>query len=299
MKNFEVQQAIASLPNSIDRFRLQLRRLTSAVLSLLLFFTTLFAAPASAQAQAVLSPQQVVEYALTLEKLEADFYRRAVQATRNGGLARAPQIAKNLLTAYGNDEAQHVSDLSAVLRSIGGSPDAIAIPANPNYNAILGRNPFANINDFLLALQYVEDLGVAAYKGQVQNLQAAGADVILAGALEIHTIEARHAAGVRYLRQVLQNADVRPWIRRPNEVIYRENRSRSPIDFADQAFDGFATADEVLALVGPVLRLAPAQRTDSGGSPSPDLNEGNAAQDDCPPGTTPEVLSAGFICRPQ
>ncbi|NJL22754.1 MAG: hypothetical protein HC895_21125 [Leptolyngbyaceae cyanobacterium SM1_3_5] len=123
--------------------------------------------------------------------------------------------------------------------------------------------------------------------------------MILAGALEIHTIEARHAAGVRYLRQVLQNADVRPWIRRPNEVIYNENRSRTPIDFANQAFDGFATADEVLALVGPILGLAPAQRT-NGGSPSPAApNSGNVTQEDCPPGTTPEALPAGFICRPQ
>jgi len=31
--------------------------------------------------------------------------------------------------------------------------------------------PLANLEDFLLALQYVEDLG---YKGQVQNLLAAG-----------------------------------------------------------------------------------------------------------------------------
>ncbi|MBD2088567.1 ferritin-like domain-containing protein [Microcoleus sp. FACHB-1515] len=296
MRNFEVQ-------HPIDRFWLipQVRRwLAGAVLSLLLFVTTLFVAP-PAQAQAVLSPRQVVEYALTLEKLEADFYQRAVQATRRGGLRNAPQIAKNAIAAYGDDEAQHVVDLSAVLRSIGGNPDAVTIPANPNYNAILGRNPFANIRDFLLALQYVEDLGVAAYKGQVQNLQAANADVILAGALEIHTVEARHAAGVRYLRQVLQNADVRPWIRRPNEVIYNENRSRSPIDFGNQAFDGFATADEVLALVGPVLGLAPTQRTNTGGASSSPAapNPTSVTQDDCPPGTTPEVLSAGFICRPQ
>ncbi|MGB3790373.1 MAG: hypothetical protein WA949_20360, partial [Phormidesmis sp.] len=43
-----------------------------------------------AQAQSVLSPRQVVEYALTLEKLEADFYRRAIAAAQNGGLASVP-----------------------------------------------------------------------------------------------------------------------------------------------------------------------------------------------------------------
>jgi len=77
------------------------------------------------------------------------------------------------------------------------------------------RDPFANLEDFLLALQYVEGSGVAAYKGQVQNLLAAGeaGKTVLAGALEIHTVEARHAAGIRYLRQTLLNTDIRPWIR--------------------------------------------------------------------------------------
>jgi hypothetical protein len=222
----------------------------------LLLMSLVFAPAAPAYAQsATLSPQQVVEYALTLEKLEADFYRRAVAATKSGPLAKVPQAAKAVLVAYGEDEAQHVTDLSAVLRSLGGSPEAVTIPANPNYKAILGRDPFANPADLLQAGQYVEDLGVAAYKGQVQNLLAAGeaGKTVLAGALEIHTVEARHAAGIRYLRQTLLNADVRPWIRNAKEVIYNENRGGSPIPFSSEAFDGYATREEVLALVGPIL----------------------------------------------
>jgi hypothetical protein len=104
----------------------------------------------------------------------------------------------------------------------------------------------------------VEDLGVAAYKGQVQNLLAAGAagKTILAAALQIHSVEARHAAGVRFLRQTLLGADVRPWISTDasnSEVIYNENRSGSPIPFNLDAFDGYATKDEVMALVAPIL----------------------------------------------
>lgn len=59
-------------------------------------------------------------------------------------------------------------------------------------------------------LLYVEDLGVAAYKGQVQNLLAAGeaAKPVLAAALAIHSVEARHAAGVRFLRQTLLDSNV-------------------------------------------------------------------------------------------
>jgi hypothetical protein len=189
---------------------------------LALLITT--AAPAYAQG-AVLTPQQVVEYALTLEKLEADFYSRAVDAAANGGLATAPQVAKDAIVSYGQDEAQHVTDLSAVLTSLGGDPDSITIPDNPNYNAILNRDPFANPTDFLLAGQYVEDLGVAAYKGQVQNLLAAGeaAKPVLAAALAIHSVEARHAAGVRFLRETL-GSNIRPWIKNQSEVIYQENR---------------------------------------------------------------------------
>ncbi|MEP0802824.1 ferritin-like domain-containing protein [Funiculus sociatus GB2-A5] len=254
------QQATENMHSKSFNLRL-IRPIATAVQAVvlvsLIFLSVLIAPAAPAYAQgAVLTPRQVVEYALTLEKLEADFYVKAIASTQNGGLANAPQPAKNAIASYGQDEAQHVVDLSAVLTALGGNPDAITIPANPNYNAILGRNPFTNLADFLLAGQYVEDLGVAAYKGQVQNLLAAGeaGKTVLAGALEIHTVEARHAAGFRYLRQTLLNADIRPWIRNQNEVIYNENRTGFPIPFSGEAFDGFATSDEVLALVAPILR---------------------------------------------
>lgn len=222
---------------------------------------TLFIVP-SAQAHeqyeappAVLTPRQVVEYALTLEKLEAEFYRRGIAQLANGTLSTLPEPAKAAIRSYGEDEALHVPDLSAVLKLLGGNPDAITITSRPNFSAILGRDAFANPEDFLRALQRVEDTGVAAYKGQVQNLQAAGAagKVVLAGALEIHTIEARHAAGVRNIRQRFYGASIRPWIRKAREVDYKENRPGSVIPFNDEAFDGYATRDEVLAIVGPIL----------------------------------------------
>lgn len=248
----------------LDYFGQMTRRMVasaqSVVFILSVLFLSLFITPATpayaSNMEPELTPREVVEYALTLEKLEADFYVRAVSATQpGGGLANAPKVAKNAIKSYGQDEAQHVADLSTVLRALGGNPDAVTIPTNPNYNAILGRNPFANPTDFLLAGQYVEDLGVAAYKGQVQNLLAAGEEgkTVLAGALEIHTVEARHAAGIRFLRQTLLDVKIRPWIRNSNEVIYEENKDGFPIPFSSEAFDGFATRDEVLKLVGPIL----------------------------------------------
>ncbi|MEP0899268.1 ferritin-like domain-containing protein [Nodosilinea sp. FACHB-13] len=265
-------------------------------LAMLLFFCV--GPTAAAQAQGtVLSPRQVTEYALTLEKLEADFYRRAVTAAQSGGLSGIPQAAKDIIVSYGQDEARHVADLSAVLPSLGGNPNAVVIPANPNYAAILGRDPFANPADFLLVGQYVEDLGVAAYKGQVQNLLAAGeaGKTVLAAALEIHSVEARHAAGVRFLRQTLLGADVNPWIsenartkQNANsvEVIYNENRPGSPIPFSSDAFDGYATQSEVLALVGPILTEAPQtnqprSQTPNNPSPTPN-NQGGSTQNNAP-----------------
>ncbi len=260
---------------SVSRFSGTIRRMAAnwgRMLILLLLGSLLITTATPAYAQGtVLTPQQVVEYALTLEKLEADFYQRAVDAAQSGGLATAPQVAKDAIISYGQDEAQHVTDLSAVLTSLGGNPDAITIPANPNYSAILNRNPFANPTDFLLAGQYVEDLGVAAYKGQVQNLLAAGeaGKPVLAAALAIHSVEARHAAGIRFLRQTLLGSDVRPWIRDSNEVIYQENRDGSPIPFDSEAFDGYATSDEVLALVGPILTTSQQVIDNSNTTPVP------------------------------
>ena len=232
-------------------------KLILAVLVLLLvgFGSLLFNSIPSYAQSPVLTPRQVVEYALTLEKLEADFYQRAIAATQGGGLANAPQVAKQAIASYGEDEKQHVVDLSAVLQSLKGNPDAIMLPTNPKYSAILKRDPFANTADFLLVAQYIEDLGAAAYKGQVQNLLAAGeaGKTVLAGALAIHSVEARHAAGIRTLRQMM-GVNTRPWIRNGREVIYKENRSGSPIPFNSEAFDGYATQQEVLALVAPILQ---------------------------------------------
>lgn len=271
--SFTFKRTQSILLRLVDTFK-ALAKGMALVLPLSMLLLTL-SPTSAAQAQSdVLTPRQVTEYALTLEKLEADFYRRAVMAAQNGGLSGVPQAAKDVIVSYGQDEAQHVADLSAVLPTLGGDPNAITIPANPYYSVILGRDPFANPTDFLMVGQYVEDLGVAAYKGQVQNLLAAGdaGKTVLAAALAIHSVEARHAAGVRFLRQALLGADVNPWISEnasSDEVIYDENRTGSPIPFSSDAFDGYATQSEVLALVGPILTEAPQTATPQPTTPQP------------------------------
>ena len=57
---------------------------------------------------------------------------------------------------------------------------------------------FSNYKTFLALSQAFEDTGVRAYKGQAGNLKAS--DEILTAALQIHSVEARHAAEVRLIR---------------------------------------------------------------------------------------------------
>lgn len=203
----------------------------------------------------ILTPLQVVEYTLKIEKLESDFYHRGIEATKNGGLREVPQEVKDAIVSFSKDDDQHVADLSNILKNYRHDPAKINISQEIDYKAILGRNPFANPQDFLLAMQLIEDLGVAAYKGQMQSLLAAGisAKAILATAIQIHSVEARHAAGIRLLREKLMSDKVRPWIENSDEVIYPENRKNTSIPFQSQAFDSYATQEEVLNLLNPIL----------------------------------------------
>ncbi len=203
----------------------------------------------------ILTPLEVVEYTLKIEKLESDFYHRGIEATKNGGLRELPEEVKDAIAFFSKDEDNHVEGWSNILKNYKRDPAKINIPKDIDYKAILGRNPFANSQDFLLAMQLIEDLGVAAYKGQMQSLLAAGisAKAILAAAIEIHSVEARHAAGIRLLREKLMDDKVRPWIENSYEVIYPENRSNTSIPFQSQAFDSYATKEEVLNLLNAIL----------------------------------------------
>ncbi|MGU3664556.1 ferritin-like domain-containing protein [Methylobacterium sp. A49B] len=135
-------------------------------------------------------PGQVVDvlrFALTLEYLEAEFYRTGL-ATR--GLI--PARYRPVFTQLARHEAEHVRLLLGVL---GGA----AIPSPAFDFTAKGKYPdvFANFDTFTTLSSTFEDLGVAAYKGQAGNLQGTP---VLTTALQIHSVEARHAAEVRRVR---------------------------------------------------------------------------------------------------
>ena len=162
----------------------------------------------TAYGQTTATVEQVFQYALTLEYLEAEFYTRGVAAA--GLIPAGASVAA--ITTIRDHENQHVAFLRTALTSLGKTP-----VAKPTFDFSAGNGsgtgPFAtvftNYDIFLAVAQVFEDTGVRAYKGQAPNLLRQGA--LLTAALNIHSVEGRHAAKIRQMRKD-RGANVKPWI---------------------------------------------------------------------------------------
>lgn len=144
----------------------------------------------------------VLNFALTLEYLEAEFYAKAVAS---GSLIPAEEKAG--FQKIADDEAAHVNFLKAAISGAGGTP----VP-KPTFDFTAGGtfgDVFTNFQTFLALSQGFEDTGVRAYKGQAANLKSNS--TVLTAALNIHSVEARHASHVRIVR-AKNGASVKPWI---------------------------------------------------------------------------------------
>lgn len=133
---------------------------------------------------------EVLNFALKLEYLERNFYTQGLAA--NGLITDA--AARAAIQKIQTHEAAHVDLLIATIRSLNGTPIS-----EPTFN--FGKNfPDWNTNyqTFLTLAQAFEDTGVRAYKGQAANL--INNDAVLTAALQIHSVEARHAAHIRRMR---------------------------------------------------------------------------------------------------
>ena len=132
-------------------------------------------------AEAGLSRQDadILNYALGLEYLQSAFY---TEAERRGALrGKAARAAAEI----GAVERAHVAAFRKVLG------DAAAHPAFYDFRGVTEDQ-----NAFLRTAVAFEDLAVAAYKGQAALIQS---PAVLEAALAIHSVEARHAAWIRYL----------------------------------------------------------------------------------------------------
>ncbi len=149
---------------------------------------------------------EILNYALTLEYLESEFY---TIATGTSGLIPAAEQAS--FNTIKNHEVEHVAFLTTVIKTMG-------TPATkPTFDfTVKGAYPaFTDYATFLTLSQAFEDTGVRAYKGQANNpnLMASGNTAVLNAALQIHSVEARHASHVRMVRRKAGAADApKPWV---------------------------------------------------------------------------------------
>ncbi len=158
----------------------------------------------------------ILNYALTLEHLEATLYREALAtftADDFGGAA-----VYDLLTQVGEHEAAHVEALSATITDLGGTP---VEEATYDFG-------YTDAASFLATAAAIENVGVAAYAGAAPSV-AVLAPSLVPTALGIHSNEARHAS---FLAALINDADNNPF---PNAV------------------DAPLTPEEVLEIAGPFI----------------------------------------------
>jgi hypothetical protein len=134
----------------------------------------------------------VLNFALTLEYLEAEFYNTGLKA------GVVPDRFSPVFRQISEHEQAHVTLLSSTLGAGAGAKPQFDFTAGGRY-----ANVFRDFKTFATVAQTFEDTGVAAYAGQAPALM--GSDAALTTALRIHSVEARHAAEIRIVR------GVKPW----------------------------------------------------------------------------------------
>jgi len=123
----------------------------------------------------------ILNFALTLEYLEAAFYTQAVANAAYGDSADLKKFAETVKS----HEVAHVKFLKGALKS-----SAVKSPKFDFGKAVTDKATFAATAEVL------EDTGVSAYLGQVGNILQIP---VLKAAGTIATVEARHAAWIRFI----------------------------------------------------------------------------------------------------
>ena len=126
---------------------------------------------------------EIVNYALTLEYLEAAFYADVIKS----GVVKTKAVVE-AAKMIGQNEQEHVDALLATAQKLG-TP---AKKPKTNFQAVIDGGE----KMVLETAATVENLGAAAYLGQAGRIQS---KEILAVALAIHTVEARHAAALNQI----------------------------------------------------------------------------------------------------
>jgi len=132
---------------------------------------------------------EVLNYALTLEHLEATFYREAVAKFTDADFTAAgyQTVVRDWLSQIATHEKDHVDALTAAITQSKGTP---VKEATYDFG-------YTDLPTFLKTAATIEAVGVAAYTGAARYLQDSAG--LLTAALTIHGVEARHAAYLNVL----------------------------------------------------------------------------------------------------
>lgn len=196
---------------------------------------------------------RVLNFALTLEYLEASFYNRGVRS----GIIPAGKDLRIFRTIQDHENA-HVAFLRRTLGSQASPKPVFDFTAG---GAI--PNPFKHYEVFKILAQGFEDTGVRAYKGQLRALKPY--DAFLTAAATIHSVEARHASEVRRLRgEEGWIAFEDPAAPKPIRSVYEGDDRLVQLtvnvgqfqgaEDGTEAFDEPLTRSEVLAIASPFIK---------------------------------------------
>jgi len=163
----------------------------------------LLATPGVAKAHDTAEPPTdiaMLNFALTLEHLEATFYTQGLQIFSERRIERlnifdgfGPKIRNRIyanLTLISDHETEHVDTLEKVIRGLGGRP---VPPADYDFGAA-----FEKPREFIAVAQVLENTGVTAYDGAVAHIEAGA---VITGGAQIATVEARHASYLNLLNR--------------------------------------------------------------------------------------------------
>ena len=149
----------------------------------------------------------LLQYALVLEQVEADFYSRVVAAFGTSNITAAEQA---ILTDIRNHELAHREFLRGTLGADGD------FTITSTFRGVT----FTDRAAVLGAARTLEDLGVAAYNGAAQYLTTPANVLALA---KIVSVEARHAATIRDL------LEPRTFAPKPFDDVFRPTKVASTV----------------------------------------------------------------------